>query len=59
VMELNKTEAGWWWLTQKGLILITFERFAIWKCIPSLLPCFFFASRFSLFCISFSHYESL
>lgn len=26
VMELNKTEAGWWWLTQKGLILITFER---------------------------------
>lgn len=54
----NKTEAGWWWLTQKGLILITFERFA--KCtfyFSPLLP--LFASRFSLFCISFSHYESL
>jgi hypothetical protein len=55
VMELNKTEAGWWWLTQKGLILITFERFAIWKCTFLFLfiaAVFFF--RFSFF--AFLHF---
>lgn len=42
VMELNKTEASWWWLTQKGLILITFERLrqspfsSLFRCFLSL-----------------------
>lgn len=47
VMELNKTEAGWWWLTQKGLILITFERLRsfLFLCISS----FSSASCFSFF----------
>lgn len=37
-MELNKTEASWWWLTQKGLILITLKG----SCsqFSSLLRCF-------------------
>lgn len=50
VMELNKTEAGWWWLTQKGLILITFERLAHTKS-------FYAFFRFSFF-VFFLHFSS-
>lgn len=48
VMDLNKTEASWWWLTQKGLILITFER------LPSVLSSLSPSCCFLLLVFTFS-----